>query len=107
MSLPSPRVAELHRYSSGKGSRGRRSLLRSKARVRRRTKGRASRTCDWSSAFESPCRPRPPTPWQHSSGNKTGEHCGDELLTRSEEHTSELQSRRDLVCRLLLEKKKN
>src|SRR5690349_22855849 len=28
-------------------------------------------------------------------------------LKRSEEHTSELQSRRDLVCRLLLEKKKN
>src|SRR5699024_11483132 len=26
---------------------------------------------------------------------------------RSEEHTSELQSRFDLVCRLLLEKKKN
>ena len=26
---------------------------------------------------------------------------------RSEEHTSELQSRRNLVCRLLLEKKKN
>src|SRR5438874_6418383 len=26
-------------------------------------------------------------------------------LQRSEEHTSELQSRRDLVCRLLLEKK--
>src|SRR5438874_10624323 len=29
-----------------------------------------------------------------------------ELQGRSEEHTSELQSRRDLVCRLLLEKKK-
>src|SRR5699024_12532890 len=29
------------------------------------------------------------------------------LLCRSEEHTSELQSRFDLVCRLLLEKKKN
>src|SRR5437868_8063177 len=28
-------------------------------------------------------------------------------LERSEEHTSELQSRFDLVCRLLLEKKKN
>src|SRR5204862_6346783 len=28
------------------------------------------------------------------------------LHARSEEHTSELQSRRDLVCRLLLEKKK-
>src|SRR5699024_12531605 len=29
------------------------------------------------------------------------------ISTRSEEHTSELQSRFDLVCRLLLEKKKN
>src|SRR2546429_3381273 len=28
-------------------------------------------------------------------------------VTRSEEHTSELQSRLHLVCRLLLEKKKN
>src|SRR5699024_12616190 len=28
------------------------------------------------------------------------------FLSRSEEHTSELQSRFDLVCRLLLEKKK-
>src|SRR5438067_4385545 len=28
------------------------------------------------------------------------------VVTRSEEHTSELQSRFDLVCRLLLEKKK-
>src|SRR2546421_8777350 len=28
------------------------------------------------------------------------------LMRRSEEHTSELQSRSDLVCRLLLEKKK-
>src|SRR2546428_3292881 len=31
---------------------------------------------------------------------------GDEPAERSEEHTSELQSRSDLVCRLLLEKKK-
>src|SRR2546428_8238197 len=30
----------------------------------------------------------------------------DQLHERSEEHTSELQSRSDLVCRLLLEKKK-
>src|SRR5690349_23064323 len=43
------------------------------------------------------------------------EVCGAEIhyvsiksafADRSEEHTSELQSRRDLVCRLLLEKKK-
>src|SRR3712207_7930714 len=33
--------------------------------------------------------------------------CASEsCLTRSEEHTSELQSRQYLVCRLLLEKKK-
>src|SRR2546421_10271382 len=32
--------------------------------------------------------------------------AGDKLTERSEEHTSELQSRSDLVCRLLLEKKK-
>src|SRR5207248_8237409 len=31
---------------------------------------------------------------------------GAEIQTRSEEHTSELQSPYDLVCRLLLEKKK-
>src|SRR5437588_8611384 len=33
-------------------------------------------------------------------------HNGDEM-SRSEEHTSELQSHSDIVCRLLLEKKKN
>src|SRR2546430_16604705 len=32
---------------------------------------------------------------------------GDEIFWRSEEHTSELQSQSNLVCRLLLEKKKN
>src|SRR5690625_6705011 len=31
----------------------------------------------------------------------------EKLVGRSEEHTSELQSRGQLVCRLLLEKKKN
>src|SRR5690606_15583544 len=31
----------------------------------------------------------------------------DEVVERSEEHTSELQSRENLVCRLLLEKKKD
>src|SRR3989442_12063950 len=36
--------------------------------------------------------------------NTCAKQCG--LLVRSEEHTSELQSRPHLVCRLLLEKKK-
>src|SRR3712207_7245016 len=36
-----------------------------------------------------------------------GEAAQDGQQLRSEEHTSELQSRQYLVCRLLLEKKKN
>src|SRR5690349_22952934 len=43
--------------------------------------------------------------WFHTVGYPVREDT--ELIDyRSEEHTSELQSRRDLVCRLLLEKKK-
>src|SRR3712207_8787419 len=47
------------------------------------------------SAACRPCRPAAPPP-----GRGRGRR-------RSEEHTSELQSRQYLVCRLLLEKKKN
>src|SRR5947209_11102035 len=48
----------------------------------------------------------------NSSGRETSiiacTKCArSERLGRSEEHTSELQSRQYLVCRLLLEKKKN
>src|SRR2546427_4436098 len=39
-----------------------------------------------------------PTPWAARSSRPT--------CSRSEEHTSELQSQSNLVCRLLLEKKK-
>src|SRR2546422_3098872 len=59
---------------------------------------------------------RSPSP---GSTGGTGKHCTDRCgwctscwsgptsrLLRSEEHTSELQSRLHLVCRLLLEKKK-
>src|SRR5690349_24121329 len=42
----------------------------------------------------------------HRPGRARQPHRHVELRRRSEEHTSELQSRRDLVCRLLLEKKK-
>src|SRR5206468_5149745 len=48
----------------------------------------------WSRAFSQ--RMRPTTPGASSRAS----------AVRSEEHTSELQSRSDLVCRLLLEKKK-
>src|ERR1035437_10490888 len=43
----------------------------------------------------------------NSTGPKTRSKCeGQANRRRSEEHTSELQSRQYLVCRLLLEKKK-
>src|SRR5690554_7378843 len=40
------------------------------------------------------------------AGNHLRDQRGRMLPSRSEEHTSELQSRPHLVCRLLLEKKK-
>src|SRR5437870_13616322 len=45
-------------------------------------------------------RPEPPDP------RDRGDRRLSENVERSEEHTSELQSRGHLVCRLLLEKKK-
>src|SRR2546430_4707776 len=57
-------------------------------------------------------------PWRHghATAKGRGHHAGDPragpvaeegaVRRRSEEHTSELQSQSNLVCRLLLEKKK-
>src|SRR5699024_12502245 len=45
--------------------------------------------------------------WEFTYGTERVKQAVDGLgFPRSEEHTSELQSRFDLVCRLLLEKKK-
>src|SRR2546430_13325813 len=46
------------------------------------------------------CRGMRPT-----SSARAGGRMGSRVATRSEEHTSELQSQSNLVCRLLLEKK--
>src|SRR5207237_1929910 len=43
----------------------------------------------------------------HASGSSVGRKHRVRASERSEEHTSELQSHLNLVCRLLLEKKKN
>src|SRR5207249_6912559 len=45
-------------------------------------------------------------PCIESTGISTSSRTTTVICLRSEEHTSELQSRFDLVCRLLLEKKK-
>src|SRR5438874_9284757 len=76
------------------------TLFRSRGRFRARrvTAGEAndppSRTRAWR---RDRAAPRPPADAERRAIAAPG--------TRSEEHTSELQSRRDLVCRLLLEKK--
>src|SRR5438874_6630910 len=58
------------------------------------------------SAIARPSRPLPPPPFATSDPSTSSSTTPASRRVRSEEHTSELQSRRDLVCRLLLEKKK-
>src|SRR2546430_13188373 len=68
--------------------------------------------CDWSSdVCSSDLREAPFRifPWKNLSECRTGILASGYWLLqfrRSEEHTSELQSQSNLVCRLLLEKKK-
>src|SRR5438034_6923941 len=50
------------------------------------------------------CERRDVPDWAYYDGRVAAEAV---RVLRSEEHTSELQSHSDLVCRLLLEKKKN
>src|SRR5258706_11457691 len=53
-----------------------------------------------------PCSHRQPTGGATSAPPRRGTPCAACQSDRSEEHTSELQSLTNLVCRLLLEKKK-
>src|SRR2546428_4655867 len=67
-------------------------------------RGRECVTADW--AFVRAGRNRTLAPWTRGRFRPARTNA-QSAVTRSEEHTSELQSRSDLVCRLLLEKKKN
>src|SRR2546421_6899161 len=61
----------------------------------------------YTTLFRSPRAPRRPAPVRLRRGRRAlGRGPGGARDPRSEEHTSELQSRSDIVCRLLLEKKK-
>src|SRR6266536_5642940 len=61
----------------------------------------------YTTLFRSPPRPgRRTPPRSHAAPRHHPAFAAVPAPTRSEEHTSELQSRVDLVCRLLLEKKK-
>src|SRR3989442_9778281 len=57
----------------------------------------------YTTLFRSATRPTVRRPNSHS--RPTSSHGAPAAFARSEEHTSELQSRPHLVCRLLLEKK--
>src|SRR2546430_17647222 len=60
----------------------------------------------YTTLFRSQQRPRQPVPEVRvRPGDQHGAR-GERHHVRSEEHTSELQSQSNLVCRLLLEKKK-
>src|SRR3989442_10021731 len=61
----------------------------------------------YTTLFRSHRALQPVPPFAHRSPKGEGLHAGGtRKQARSEEHTSELQSRPHLVCRLLLEKKK-
>src|SRR3712207_7728178 len=82
-----------------------RSLTRTSARRPKGTTGRG-RSRPPASGAEGDAVPPDPA---NRHGHAVPEVAGDmtaEQEPRSEEHTSELQSRQYLVCRLLLEKKK-
>src|SRR5688572_31775984 len=69
--------------------------------------------------LDKPCVPRRPTRFWFAAGIRIDPHVSLPMpaaaklapiaapVPRSEEHTSELQSQSNLVCRLLLEKKKH
>src|SRR6266540_6001670 len=63
------------------------------------------RSCESKSARPSSRESRSPRSTLSTTGASAGS-CRPPDRPRSEEHTSELQSHHDLVCRLLLEKKK-
>src|SRR3712207_6918512 len=76
------------------------TLFRSAAAPSTRPRRRASRPWSLQPGAAAPCRAAPAArrAWRRGAIASSS--------ARSEEHTSELQSRQYLVCRLLLEKKK-
>src|SRR2546426_4847241 len=60
----------------------------------------------YTTLFRSRARRRPPPALLSPAPARPRRGTPDRALPRSEEHTSELQSPCNLVCRLLLEKKK-
>src|SRR5207249_10366609 len=96
--IPRPPRSTLFPYTTLFRSRGPREVEKTAGPDRQRDGVAVVRVDDIGGPSQGFDDEPPPGPWVEP------EAPGD--LTRSEEHTSELQSRFDLVCRLLLEKKK-
>src|SRR3989449_6880247 len=77
-----------------------------RSHTRERVEGDAQHLVDVEAQAEGPRDRAQDTEVRLDGARGTGAASLDELAQRSEEHTSELQSRLHLVCRLLLEKKK-
>src|SRR5438034_8799336 len=86
--LPHPQIYTLFPYTT---------LFRSGIRIAAPASRAVRRAC---------ACPFPWKPAQHREKWKSAARSPKWRSSRSEEHTSELQSHSDLVCRLLLEKKK-
>src|SRR5256885_10589667 len=81
--------------------------LRCRPKYENRIAARRNGTISIASAAPSPSAPPGIPRWNESVAIKWVALSGPPRVSRSEEHTSELQSPCNLVCRLLLEKKKN
>src|SRR5690606_40323616 len=74
-------------------------ILQLVAKLLRQISGESRASCSRSKSCHFPC-------CQSLSQLQNLCVCMYKIISRSEEHTSELQSRENLVCRLLLEKQK-
>src|SRR3989449_1967717 len=124
-SRPAPSAAALSSYSPGRSDAGGASvidrLFDSSSRSNDRLSGRSvvhpGGVVSAIRATAGPrvrlvtvivkCRRPPAVPSTGQTTRSGATATSNGRVTRSEEHTSELQSRLHLVCRLLLEKKKN
>src|SRR6266446_2880831 len=118
-SCPSWRALSDARSTSSRraSTRARRQLTRRRRTRRRRTKRRSAAAAAAGGAHDEPVRSRDRNLGEGATVGRRlpvrapgvpvhGQASGGPAHPRSEEHTSELQSPCNLVCRLLLEKKK-
>src|SRR5690606_41105074 len=89
------------------GSDGRKTKVSVRSMTVMRARGPKRRRAVRAASSPAKLPPNTSTCADPTAGASPPYECSVRRRGRSEEHTSELQSRENLVCRLLLEKKKN